>query len=189
MSVERTVTGIRSSFDPDDETINNVTSINTSAVIMDTSCGSCTDTGGAAGATGPKGDTGATGPAGADGTNVLEYAVLNDAAAGTDATKVFNSIVLNEVFDQKVVFANNSVALAGTSGVTIMAPNSLKHVLDNRLKYLGEFTFASLPAASQGDRAICTDIGSVSTFMAVLTVGGGSTVTPVVYNGTNWIAG
>jgi hypothetical protein len=50
----------------------------------------------------------------------------------------------------------------------------------------GGYTFATLPTPTQGMRAFITDGAALPIFMANAS-GGGSTVTPVFYNGTNWI--
>jgi hypothetical protein len=51
----------------------------------------------------------------------------------------------------------------------------------------GGYTFANLPSpATQGMRAYITD-GAASPVYMANAAGGGSTVTPVFYNGTNWI--
>ncbi len=50
----------------------------------------------------------------------------------------------------------------------------------------GGYTFATLPTPSQGMRTFITDGAAIPIFMANA-AGGGSTVTPVFYNGTNWI--
>jgi hypothetical protein len=47
------------------------------------------------------------------------------------------------------------------------------------------YTVATLPAGSQGDRAYVTDANG-PTFLATV-AGGGAVVTPVFYNGTNWV--
>lgn len=47
------------------------------------------------------------------------------------------------------------------------------------------YTVATLPAAVQGDIAFVTD-ALTPTFLAIV-VGGGAVVTPVFYNGTNWV--
>lgn len=47
------------------------------------------------------------------------------------------------------------------------------------------YTVATLPAGTQGDTAYVTD-ALAPAFLAVV-VGGGSVVTPVFYNGTNWV--
>jgi hypothetical protein len=50
----------------------------------------------------------------------------------------------------------------------------------------GGYTFATLPTPTQGMRTFITDGAAIPVFMANA-AGGGSTVTPVFYNGTNWI--
>lgn len=50
----------------------------------------------------------------------------------------------------------------------------------------GGYTFATLPTPATGMRAYITDGAAVPIYMANA-AGGGSTVTPVFYNGSNWI--
>lgn len=50
----------------------------------------------------------------------------------------------------------------------------------------GGYTFATLPTPTTGMRAYITD-GAASPVYMANAAGGGSTVTPVFYNGTNWI--
>jgi hypothetical protein len=50
----------------------------------------------------------------------------------------------------------------------------------------GGYTFATLPTPTQGMRTFITDGAALPIYMANA-AGGGSTVTPVFYNGTNWI--
>jgi len=47
------------------------------------------------------------------------------------------------------------------------------------------YTVATLPAGTQGDVAFVTD-ATAPTFLATVT-GGGAVVTPVFYDGTNWV--
>ena len=51
---------------------------------------------------------------------------------------------------------------------------------------LGVYTVAALPSGFQGDTAIVTD-ATTPTYLGTLT-GGGAVVTPVFYNGTNWVS-
>jgi hypothetical protein len=81
--------------------------------------------------------------------------------------------------------------IAGTLGVGIAAPTTALDVVGS-IKASGTFqtggyTFANLPSpATQGMRTFITDGADIPLFMANAS-GGGSTVTPVFYNGTNWI--
>jgi hypothetical protein len=50
----------------------------------------------------------------------------------------------------------------------------------------GGYTFANLPTPTQGMRTFITDGAALPLYMANA-AGGGSTVTPVFYNGANWI--
>jgi hypothetical protein len=58
-------------------------------------------------------------------------------------------------------------------------------ILSERLR-LQAYTVATLPAGTQGDTAFVTD-ALAPVFLGVI-AGGGAVVTPVFYDGTNWIA-
>jgi hypothetical protein len=60
-----------------------------------------------------------------------------------------------------------------------------KIIAGNTVRLKG-YTFATLPAGTQGDKAFITDGAALPIFRANA-AGGGSTVTEVFYNGTNWI--
>jgi hypothetical protein len=80
--------------------------------------------------------------------------------------------------------------IAGTLGVGIAAPTTALDV-GGSIKasgtvQTGGYTFATLPTPTTGMRAYITDGAALPLYMANA-AGGGSTVTPVFYNGTNWI--
>lgn len=59
-------------------------------------------------------------------------------------------------------------------------------ILAQSLVRLKNYTVATLPAGTQGDTAYVTD-ALAPTFLAAV-VGGGAVVTPVFYDGSNWVA-
>lgn len=69
---------------------------------------------------------------------------------------------------------SSSTGLAVTGTITSTGTVRLKN-----------YTVATLPAGTQGDTAFVTDALAPS-FLAVI-VGGGAVVSPVFYNGTNWV--
>jgi len=71
------------------------------------------------------------------------------------------------------------------SGVikTITGNNRFEALVPIKLK---SYTVATLPTGTQGDTAYVTD-AITPTYLGIL-VGGGTIVTPVFYNGTNWIS-
>lgn len=71
-------------------------------------------------------------------------------------------------------------AVGSSAGFTF----SDKVIFDNTARLKG-YTVAGLPAGTTGDTAYVTDASS-PTYGATVT-GGGSTIIPVFYNGTNWI--
>jgi len=72
---------------------------------------------------------------------------------------------------------------AGAGGIQTAG----KIIAGNTVRLKG-YTFATLPTPTQGDTAFITDGAAVPIFMANA-AGGGTTVTKVFYNGTNWING
>jgi hypothetical protein len=80
--------------------------------------------------------------------------------------------------------------IAGTLGVGIAAPTTALDVVGSikasGTVQTGGYTFATLPTPTTGMRAYITDGADIPLYMANA-AGGGSTVTPVFYNGTNWI--
>jgi hypothetical protein len=91
---------------------------------------------------------------------------------------------------------SKSVAIQrSASGVVEINNNTSGEFRDLKLRNLtasgtiqtGGYTFANLPSpATQGMRAYITDGAALPLYMANA-AGGGSTVTPVFYNGSNWI--
>ena len=73
---------------------------------------------------------------------------------------------------------------AGLVGIGTDAPVSTLTV--NGLVNLKNYTVATLPAGTQGDIAYVTD-ALAPAFLTII-VGGGAVVTPVFYNGVNWVA-
>jgi hypothetical protein len=80
--------------------------------------------------------------------------------------------------------------IAGTLGVGIAAPTTALDVVGSIKSsgtiQTGGYTFATLPTPTQGMRTFITDGADIPLFMANA-AGGGTTVTPVFYDGTNWI--
>jgi hypothetical protein len=76
--------------------------------------------------------------------------------------------------------SNNSIMSIESDG-SIIAPK----IVSNGLVRFKNYTVASLPTGTQGDNAYVTD-ALTPVYLAVV-VGGGTTVTPVFYNGTNWV--
>lgn len=72
-----------------------------------------------------------------------------------------------------------SVVEAGTGAGTL-----LRYTVDKPFKFQG-YTVATLPAGGVGDNAYVTD-ALLPSFLTTI-AGGGAVVTPVFYNGSNWV--
>jgi len=98
----------------------------------------------------------------------------------TGATQLATTVVSETAFGQAAA-VGTATTLAredhthGTPGLSLSSPLGLK-----------SYTVATLPVGTQGHIAYVTD-ALAPTFLALI-VGGGSVVTPVFYNGTNWVS-
>lgn len=97
---------------------------------------------------------------------IVENQVVNGSGS-TTANLVFSSQINAGGYNQILKVSNTGV-------MTLTAPLVLKG-----------YTVATLPAGTQGMTAFVTD-ALAPTFLATV-VGGGTVVTPVFYNGTNWV--
>src|SRR4030067_551396 len=91
--------------------------------------------------------------------------------AGQNAKIYYDATIPALVLDPDVV---------GTGAVKING----KTIFDDTARLKG-YTVATLPAGTQGDIVFVTD-ALTPTYLATV-VGGGAVVTPVFYNGTNWV--
>ena len=96
-------------------------------------------------------------------------------AIRTGASNDFNVDVYNSGTPISALKITNAGVV--TVGSTLIASATVR---------LKGYTVAGLPAGTQGDTAFVTD-ALAPTFLTTV-VGGGAVVTPVFYNGTNWIA-
>lgn len=96
-------------------------------------------------------------------TNGATLAITGAPIAGTNAT------------------ITNSMALWVQGGTSRFGGNI---ILDSTLR-LKNYTVATLPAGVQGDKAFVTD--ALAPTYLVTVAGGGTVVTEVFYNGTNWV--
>lgn len=71
----------------------------------------------------------------------------------------------------------------GNIGIGNVSPPSLLTV--NGLINMKNYTVSTLPSGTQGDIAYVTD--ALTPGFLVIVIGGGSTKTPVFYNGSNWV--
>jgi hypothetical protein len=86
-------------------------------------------------------------------------------------------------------FNGTSGALLQDSGVSMTAPSFSGKVTTAVGLVTTAMTFAALDASpTTGERAYITDDNSACTFLTIAT-GGGTTKCPLVYDGTNWVAG
>lgn len=97
----------------------------------------------------------------------------NGAYGGADAFNIGNA--LNAPL---ALISNNTVRFTVTAAGTLVSAGGAFR--------LAGYTVATLPAGVQGDLAFVTDALAPAFLTAV--VGGGAVITPVFYNGTNWVA-
>lgn len=85
----------------------------------------------------------------------------------------------------EIVIGNGAVG-SGSNTVTLGDSAITKTVLKGVINSAKTYTVATLPTGVLGDRTTVTD-ALAPTFLGVV-AGGGAVVTPVFYNGTNWVA-
>lgn len=84
------------------------------------------------------------------------------------------------------VFGTTNSLLFKHQGTTILTINSTGYAIHTAPIRLKNYTVATLPAGTQGDTAYVTDALAPAFLTAI--AGGGAVVTPVFYDGTNWVA-
>lgn len=97
--------------------------------------------------------------------------------AGTGNSFSINGVAATDNTGTGKVVRDNSPTFTGT----VTAPT----IVSTGVVRLKNYTVATLPAGTQGDTAFVTD-ALAPTFLTAV-VGGGAVVTPVFYDGTNWV--
>jgi hypothetical protein len=112
---------------------------------------------------------------------------LNGTKLGATKTCAWTNNTSNDTIDTALSRGNPGQVLIGT-GATGSFAGSLKLTDLEAVGTIktGGYTFDTLPTPTAGMRAYITD-GAASPVYMANAAGGGSTVTPVFYNGTNWI--
>lgn len=126
------------------------------------------------------------------------YRIGNAAATGTilrgngtnfvpSTTTYPDTVTANQVLfatatnvvgqDSDFTFATDTATITKVSSGTVISTGVVR---------LKNYTVATLPAGTQGDTAFVTDALAPAFLTAV--VGGGAIVTPVFYDGTNWVS-
>jgi hypothetical protein len=126
-------------------------------------------------------------------TNVIDQTYTS---APTSGTWGFNMIKLTPTINQtggangitRGIYINPTLTSAADfRAIEVTAGDSrLQKLIVNNVIRLKSYTVATLPTGVQGDTAYVTDALAPSYLVTI--VGGGSIVTPVFYNGTNWVA-
>lgn len=106
---------------------------------------------------------------------------------GTDNTLITHRALDYQIGGTDVALGRNAAGVAEINSTTSGTFRDLKlrTLIADALVRLKGYTVATLPVGTQGDTAFVTD-ALAPTFLATV-VGGGAVVTPVFYNGTNWI--
>jgi hypothetical protein len=121
-------------------------------------------------------------------TNAYSINILGAPLASTNQ-KTVNATALNIASSAVNATTTNSYGLqvnAMTGAINNYAANFNGKVLHQAPINLKNYTVATLPAGVQGDTAYVTD--ALTPGFLVTVVGGGTIVSPVFYNGTNWVA-
>jgi hypothetical protein len=109
---------------------------------------------------------------------------LNDAISSITATPF--SFANNAPSNAFYMSTSGGVGFGTTSDPGAGGIQTTGKIISGDVVRLKGYTFATLPAGTQGDKAFITDGAALPIFRANA-AGGGSTVTEVFYNGTNWI--
>lgn len=109
-----------------------------------------------------------------DGTAFAQFRVQGDLAGNNVKVVLFSSDGGVEVAGMVINGQSSTISMTGAGGI----------FFDNQVN-LKNYTVATLPSGTRGDLAYVTD-ALLPTFLATV-AGGGAVVTPVFYNGTNWI--
>ena len=119
-------------------------------------------------------------------SNRFQIQRLNDANTSITATpfSFANDAATNSFY----MSTSGGVGFGTTSDPGAGGIQTAGKIISGNTVRLKGYTFATLPAATQGDTAFITDGVAIPVFMANA-AGGGSTVTKVFYNGTNWVNG
>lgn len=97
----------------------------------------------------------------------------------------YGSRALSDSQTNEIVIGHSAIG-AGSNTATLGNTSITKTVLRGVISAAKTYTVATLPTGVLGDSTIVTD-ALAPTFLGVV-VGGGAVVTPVFYNGTNWVA-
>jgi hypothetical protein len=98
--------------------------------------------------------------------------------------KTISSTAVGMILDTQASPTGDIMQLK-SNGTTVTSVNASGKVITGLPLNLPSYTVATLPAGVMGDIAYVTDALAPS-FLATV-VGGGAVVTPVFYNGTNWV--
>ena len=117
--------------------------------------------------------------------NKLKVESNQALSSGNGTDLITNSKIIAPSFSGSATLTGTPTAPTASQGTNTTQIATTAFVTANKDRLIG-YTVATLPTGTQGDTAFVTD-ALAPTYLAVI-VGGGAVVTPVFYNGANWVA-
>jgi hypothetical protein len=134
-------------------------------------------------------------------SNYIGIATTGDPADDSRANIAFTTVAGGASSSSRIIFSTNNYGVSGGERARFDSNGNLLIGTTTAVQKLtvagsidstgtvrtGGYTVATLPAGTIGMRAYVTD--ALAPGFLTIIVGGGAIVTPVFYNGTNWVAG
>ncbi len=119
-----------------------------------------------------------------DGSNIA-FGTTTGTLLGTTTTQKLGHYGITPIVQPANTVAIDDVLINTGLRASGGSANFTLKVTHSNPENLKNYTVATLPAGTRGDVAYVTD--ALTPSFLVVVVGGGSTVTPVFYDGTNWV--